>query len=191
MPYPKRMLIIVDPQIDFIDGTLPVPDAAEAMNALADYLGANKGKYSSIIVTADRHPYRHCSFVEEGGKWPRHCVHDSIGAAVWPALFTRIYDSNAKVDFHYKGQLPDREEYSIFQNPEAAEKIKEIFIRDDTGMIDICGLAGDVCVAATITDAIEIFGSDHIYVLTKYSPSIDDGSTLKSLIKKHHLSWDR
>lgn len=34
----KRMLLIVDPQIDFITGSLPVPGAEDAMNALALYL---------------------------------------------------------------------------------------------------------------------------------------------------------
>ena len=34
----KKLLLIVDPQIDFITGTLPVGGAAEAMDALAKYV---------------------------------------------------------------------------------------------------------------------------------------------------------
>lgn len=34
----KKLLLIVDPQIDFITGTLPVAGAAEAMDALAKYV---------------------------------------------------------------------------------------------------------------------------------------------------------
>ena len=55
------MLIVVDPQIDFISGSLPVPGAAEAMNQLADYVKANGDDgydhtydvVSSISVSAD------------------------------------------------------------------------------------------------------------------------------------------
>ena len=32
----KRLLLIIDPQNDFISGTLPVPGAAEKMEALAN-----------------------------------------------------------------------------------------------------------------------------------------------------------
>ena len=33
-----KLLLIVDPQIDFITGTLPVPNAQEKMSALADFI---------------------------------------------------------------------------------------------------------------------------------------------------------
>ena len=50
------MLIVVDPQIDFISGSLPVPGAAEAMNQLADYVKANGDDYALMVVTNDLHP---------------------------------------------------------------------------------------------------------------------------------------
>lgn len=34
----NKILLIIDPQIDFINGTLPVPGAEGAMNSLADYV---------------------------------------------------------------------------------------------------------------------------------------------------------
>lgn len=66
--------MIVDPQIDFISGTLPVPGAAEAMDRLADYISKQDGSYDYKIVTTDWHLYRHCSFIDNGGTWPSHCV---------------------------------------------------------------------------------------------------------------------
>ena len=61
----RKMLIVVDPQIDFISGSLPVPGAAEAMNQLADYVKANGDDYALMVVTNDWHPYDHCSFAHE------------------------------------------------------------------------------------------------------------------------------
>lgn len=72
----KKLLLIIDPQIDFITGTLPVPGAVDAMDSLAEYIRRNNSDYDRVIVTADRHPMRHCSFKAEGGKWPAHCVAD-------------------------------------------------------------------------------------------------------------------
>ena len=58
----KKLLLIVDPQIDFITGTLPVAGAAEAMDALAKYVKEQGNEYTVKIVTADWHPYHHSSF---------------------------------------------------------------------------------------------------------------------------------
>lgn len=74
----NKLLFIIDPQIDFITGTLPVPDAKKAMDSLSEYLRLHNADYVHIVVTADRHPMRHCSFESEGGKWPAHCVADTI-----------------------------------------------------------------------------------------------------------------
>lgn len=52
----NRLLLIIDPQIDFITGSLPVPGAEQAMNLLSEYLRSNSCDYTHVIVTADRHP---------------------------------------------------------------------------------------------------------------------------------------
>ena len=41
----KKLLLIVDPQVDFITGTLPVGGAAEAMDALATYVKEHGDEY--------------------------------------------------------------------------------------------------------------------------------------------------
>ena len=87
----KKMLLIVDPQVDFITGTLPVPGAAKAMDALAEYVRAHGEDYSVKVVTSDWHPYHHSSFVPEGGQWPRHCVQHSAGAALWQLMVFKCF----------------------------------------------------------------------------------------------------
>lgn len=114
----NKILLIIDPQIDFINGTLPVLGAEGAMNSLADYVRLNGKEYKHIIVTADNHPMRHCSFKAEGGNWPMHCVTDSVGAAIWPALMNELVELPHKVSVLHKGQDTYREEYSIFKSPQ-------------------------------------------------------------------------
>lgn len=174
----KRMLLIVDPQVDFINGTLPVPDAEEAMNRLAEYIAESDGKYLHKVVTADRHPYGHCSFKENGGVWPMHCVHDTVGAAVWQPLFKPLYTTAGDVTFLYKGEHTETEEYSIFKNPKAAAEIAALIRNKGIEAIDVCGLAGDICVFDTITDGIALFGKEMFNVLPKFSPSLDGGTKL-------------
>lgn len=176
----KRLLLIVDPQIDFITGALPVPGAEAAMNALADYIAGSNGKYCHKIVTADRHPFDHCSFVPYGGEWQRHCVHDTVGAAVWQPLFEPLYETAGDVTFLHKGERRDVEEYSIFRNKEASERIRNIVSTQGIDRIDICGIAGDVCVHDSLVDGIGIFSRDMFRVLTQYSPSLDGGRRLLS-----------
>lgn len=187
----KKLLLIIDPQVDFITGSLPVPGAEKAMNALAEYIRSHIAEYSHVIVTADRHPMRHCSFKQEGGEWPAHCVSDSVGAAIWPPIMNVLLNYPDRVAVLHKGEDDIREEYSIFKNSVATERILGILEADKIGQIDICGLAGDVCVADTIRDSIDLKLPQKINVLTDYTPSIDGGNTLNWIISKNKLSCTR
>ncbi|MDE5878257.1 MAG: isochorismatase family protein [Muribaculaceae bacterium] len=178
----EQALLIIDPQIDFINGTLPVPGAVEAMDSLASYIKTHTGDYGLKILTADSHPYNHFSFVENGGQWPRHCVHDTVGAAIWPAVFTAVYSTSGESHIFHKGQLKDVEEYSIFNNPSATAEITRLLQEHLVFHIDLCGLAGDVCVLATLKDARRLFPHITIDVLTPYSPSIDGGRLLSTYL---------
>lgn len=187
----NKLLFIIDPQIDFITGTLPVPDAEKAMDSLSEYLRLHNADYVHIVVTADRHPMLHCSFESEGGKWTAHCVADSVGAAIWPSVMDSLLDIPDKITVLYKGENPDKEEYSILKNKNATERIHAIIEAGSIGKIDICGIAGDVCVADTIHDWITSEKNAGLNVLKQFCPSIDGGKTLDLLISKYGLSCVR
>lgn len=179
----KRILMIIDPQVDFIAGSLPVPGAEQPMNALAEYVRAEAGRYDLIIVTADRHPADHCSFAENGGPWPRHCVEGSGGATVWPPLNDALTALGDKVLYLYKGIDPGHEEYSIFKNHNSAAEIDRIIKDGEVTGVDVCGLAGDVCVAGTLRDGVGLYGRGLFHVLPEFTPSLDGGKTLKEVEK--------
>ncbi len=186
----KRMLLIVDPQIDFITGTLPVPGAEKAMDALARYVGEHGEEYGRIIVTCDRHGLRHSSFKEFGGLWPVHCVESSVGAAVWPPLMQALTAHSLRVTFLYKGEDLYKEEYSIFLS-ESGRSAMEGFINDEgITEVDICGLAGDVCVSRTLDDAIEAYPDVNYRVLEGFTASLDGGADIAAKVGmlRNHLS---
>lgn len=183
--------MIIDPQIDFISGSLPVPEAPKAMDALARFIKANATDYKGIIITADHHPFNHCSFKEVGGPWPRHCVHDSVGAAVWQPIMEALYTVPVESFFLYKGINADTEEYSIFKNKASSAEIDRIIKRHGIERIEVCGLSGDICVSDTLTDGISKYGTAMFGVLTKYSPSLDGGKRLNHIISQNTLPCDR
>lgn len=188
-PVKNRLLLLIDPQIDFITGALPVPGAERAMEALSDYLRRNSSDYTHIIVTADRHPLRHCSFKSAGGEWPRHCVADSVGAAIWPAIMDQLLECPDKVTILHKGENATTEEYSILKNRTAAERLLTIIREGGNIQTDICGLAGDVCVADTIRDWMALAGDVSLTVLKDFTPSIDGGKALDSIIAEYGLPY--
>ena len=140
----SRALVIVDFQNDFTPGgALAVPDGdaiAEKINALAA-----SGDYDLIVATRDWHPPDHGSFAAQGGPWPVHCVQDSEGAQLHPAL------DASKVDVIVdKGQAPDTDGYSGFEGTGLESLLRDRGITQVT----VVGLATDYCVKNTALDAL-------------------------------------
>ena len=137
-------LVIVDFQNDFTPGgALAVPEG-DAIAARLNELAADP-RFDLVVATRDWHPPDHGSFAERGGPWPVHCVQDTDGAQLHPALETaRIHTI---VD---KGQDPDTEGYSGFEATNLAELLRERGI----DRVTVVGLATDYCVKNTALDAL-------------------------------------
>ena len=179
----NKLLLIVDPQVDFITGSLPVGGAAEAMDALADYVKEHGDEYVVKIVTSDWHPYHHSSFADEGGQWPRHCVQHSAGASIWESLLVALNESRGGFTLLYKGDSVEKEEYSIMQNERSAANLYKLIKLLKIDQIDVCGLAGDICVLNTAKDLKEIIGNANLNILEDYAPSLDGGKALRSFVE--------
>lgn len=177
--------MIVDPQVDFVSGTLPVPGAEKSMADLALYIKERGNDYSVIVITADSHPFNHSSFADCGGLWQRHCVHDSVGAAIVPEILEAAYSAGCEVVVMHKGENVAKEEYSVFQAPGATAIIAGLLQKYRINEIDICGLAGDVCVLSTLKDAMSELPGQNFRVLSSFSPSLDGGARLAAFITEN------
>ena len=190
---PNRLLIIVDPQVDFTTGSLATKNGPAAMDYLAKALkdGAWKN-YGWIIVTQDAHPKNHCSFVENGGVFPPHCVEGTEGMEVYPALQAVLNNISANIpNIHYmqKGNLADKEEFSIFQNEQCGEKLRRTIVEfEKFEGIDICGIATDYCVYETAKDLREFYPANQIRIVTNCIAAVDENDTkLTDLMKKNGI----
>lgn len=132
---------MVDVQNDFCSGgALAVPDGEAVIEPINRLAAASP----FVVATRDWHPPDHRSFAGQGGPWPVHCVRDTPGAQLHPALDAGAID--LIVD---KGRAPDAEGYSGFEHTGLERLLRE----RDVDMLQIAGLALDYCVKATALDA--------------------------------------
>lgn len=186
----NRMLIIVDPQIDFTTGSLATAKGPEAMDRLAVAIDNGAlNNYTWVIITQDAHPANHCSFVEQGGVFPPHCVQGTEGMNVYPALMKAIEESQME-NYHFmtKGDLPEKEEFSVFQNEHSGEKLTSTIKEMGFKGIDICGIATDYCVYETTKDLMAFYPANQIRIVTNCIAAVDDNDTkLADLMKENGI----
>jgi len=137
-------LLIVDFQNDFTPGGALGVAEGDTIAPRINELAADP-RFELVVATRDWHPLDHGSFAERGGPWPVHCVQDTEGAELHPALERALVD--VVLD---KGQDPETEGYSGFQATPLAELLRERGI----DKVTIVGLATDYCVKNTALDAL-------------------------------------
>lgn len=184
----NKLLLLVDVQYDFINGSLAVDGAPAIMDALANYIASQpKGTFATIIMTADFHPYGHASFKDNGGLWPVHCVQHSQGAAIYQPVFEAVMNLYPEAQVLTKGDDVALDEYSIMANKASAKKLLELIENLGIEEIYVAGLCGDYCVGNSIKDLVATGHGDKIRVLTHFIGNIDDGTTLRQIITENKL----
>ena len=184
----KKLLLLVDVQYDFINGSLAVSGAPAVMDSLAAYIAEQPaGTFSQIVMTADFHPYNHSSFKDNGGMWPVHCVAYSHGASIYQPVFEAVNKQIPCSPVLTKGDNVAVDEYSIMANADSAKKLLRIIEENGIQEIYVAGLCGDYCVGNSIKDLVQAGHGEKIRVLTRFIGNIDDGTTLRNIIKDSNL----
>jgi nicotinamidase/pyrazinamidase len=139
-------LLVIDVQNDFCpSGALPVEDGDRVVPVLNRWLRAAGECGIPVYASRDWHPRGHPSFVESGGEWPAHCIQDTDGAQFHADL--ELPDDVVLVA---KGVRFDCDQYSAFHETGLEERLR----RDGVRRLWVGGLALDVCVRATVLDAL-------------------------------------
>lgn len=147
--FPRKgdALIIIDLQNDFLPGgSLAVPDGEKVVPVLNQYIELFKKASLPIFVSRDWHPVNHCSFVDQGGDWPPHCIADTVGAA-----FAEDLMLPESVPIISKAVSPEKDSYSDFEDTDLGEQL------DGLGVLRLFvgGLATDYCVLSTVMDGLK------------------------------------
>lgn len=159
----NTVLVIVDVQNDFCaGGPLAVPEA----DTILPVVNGLMREFRKVILTQDWHPPRHISFASshpghpmfgritlpygEQVLWPDHCVEETPGAALHPALEIPAHAAVVR-----KGIHRDVDSYSAFYENDRRTLVGlDARLREaDAGEIVLAGLATDYCVLHTALDA--------------------------------------
>jgi nicotinamidase/pyrazinamidase len=153
---PQTALVVVDLQNDFADpaGSLAVRGGAEIVPLVNSEIERALAAGAAVAYTQDWHPAHTPHFAQDGGIWPVHCVQDSWGAELHPALSVRgpIVRKGAHGEDGYSG-------FSM-RNPSGGipipTELDAELARGGVTRLVVCGLATDYCVKATALDGIRL-----------------------------------
>lgn len=100
----KKVLIVIDMQKDFVDGSLANQAAQEIVTPIAEYIRAFDGK---VIATRDTHGTEYLT-TAEGKRLPvEHCIKGTGGWKITDEIATALQERNAvildKPTFGYLG----------------------------------------------------------------------------------------
>ena len=156
-------LVVVDVQRDFLPaGALAVPHGDEVVPVINRYIALFHARGLPVIFTRDWHPANHCSFQQQGGPWPGHCVADTSGAAFAPNL---LQPADSWVIS--KATEAQQDAYSGFQGTGLAQRLQQRGCQ----RLYICGLATDYCVLETVKDALT--GKFRVFLLQDAIRAVD------------------
>ncbi len=125
----KDILIVVDMQKDFIDGSLGTPEAEAILPRLADRLRSFDGE---VIYTRDTHEEHYLSTLEGKHLPVPHCIRGTDGWEIDPRL-TAIR----------QGQIIDK---PTFGSTRLADLLAESHREAPIDRITLVGLCTDICV---------------------------------------------
>ncbi|WP_052494180.1 isochorismatase family protein [Nitrosospira sp. NpAV] len=168
-------LILVDVQNDFLPGgSLPVPDGNEIIPVLNRYVALFHAHGLPIFATRDWHPSDHCSFLQQGGPWPPHCVAATPGAA-----FPASLELPSDIHIVSKASTPEKDAYSGFTDTELDALLRSC----GAHRVFIGGISAEYCVLNTVKDALRYHYA--VYVLKDairaMHVSLNHGRTLEEM----------
>lgn len=183
-----KLLLVVDVQKDFCaGGALAVPAADEIVPTINTLLELFPAK--QVCLSRDIHSTLHCSFIENGGMWPRHCVAYEAGADFHPEM-----KAPEEALIVSKGLTDNVEQYSAFDgivtyhlNHSQDGPMRMVSVRpvneylEDQGIktIYVVGIATDYCVKATALDAIK--NGFETYVVTDAIRGVEKGTSANAI----------
>lgn len=143
---PKGILFI-DCQYDFMsEGALPCLNDKSAIETMIAYSQEEYNDYYQYF-TKDYHSTNHCSFIENGGIWPPHCVQNTTGSDIPFKLAP--YDGGR---FFFKGTDDTKEEYSAINSKNSnGLNLTDCLPQE----VVVCGFATEFCVKETVLDLLD------------------------------------
>ena len=155
----KKLLIVVDFQKDFVDGSLGFEKAVVLDDLIYNKILEYKNNNDDIIYTFDTHDDDYFETME-GKKLPiLHCVKGDLGHELYGNVKT-LFDKEKDIYF----------EKPTFPSFELANYLKD----KDYTEIEICGLVSNICVLSNAVMVKSALPNANIIVDRKLTDSFDE-----------------
>ena len=159
----KKILVVVDMQNDFINGSLGTPEAQAILPRVIEKI-KNEEDGTLFIFTRDTHTENYLN-TQEGKKLPvKHCIKDTYGWEIAPGIMDL---------FNFQPFIVDK---PIFGSTELMSLLSSaIGVQEDT-VIEFCGLCTDICVVSNALMAKSCFPEVSIIVDSKLCAGVTPAS---------------
>ncbi|MCI1778584.1 MAG: isochorismatase family protein [Bacteroidales bacterium] len=171
--------IIIDMLNDFIYGSLACENALRAVENSVNHIKTHPSE--EVLYVCDCHPSDHCSFIENGGTWPVHCVEGTFGSKLHRDFYKlediasrprkqkksiRSTDGTTKEyypNMYLKGRNKNEEQYSGFEGRGTNGKTLANAIKfggsplydSRNKKVVVSGIATEFCVKETVKDLLD------------------------------------
>ena len=177
----KNALLIVDCQIDFVQGgALAAPGGIEVAAMISRHIRHFKNEYQFVVASRDYHedPADHFSDTPDfQNTWPPHCVVGTPGAAFVPAIQNLVRE---KLITTVVSKGRHAAAYSAFEGLDPrGHYLLDVLKEARIDHIDICGIATDYCVRASALDARK--NEFQVRILVNLCAAISEATGLQAL----------
>ena len=119
-----------------------------------------------IVSTMDTHTKNDKEFIENGGKFPEHCIHGSYG-------WKKIRDTDVS---GYSGlYVINKNTFDMFSNPETDILLSKL----DFSVAVVFGVATDYCIKAAVLGLLE--RKKKVYVVADAIKGVSPAATIKAI----------
>lgn len=160
----KKLLLVIDYQKDFVDGSLGFEKAVSLYEGICGIIKEYQKNNDDIIYTLDTH-FNDYADTQEGRKLPvKHCIKGSEGHKLYGDLKKLLI--NAKC---------------FEKNTFASRELMEYLIDNPYDEITLVGLVSNICVISNAIIAKTACPEAEIRVLSKLTASFDDTMNEKAM----------
>lgn len=155
----KKLLIVVDFQNDFVDGSLGFEKAKSLDDLIYNRIIEYKENNYDVIYTFDTH-YENYMNTEEGHNLPvMHCIKDTLGHKLYGKVAS-LFDETKDLYF----------EKETFPSLDLGNYLKD----KDYEYIELCGLVSNICVLSNVVIAKAALPNAKIVVDKTLTSSFDE-----------------
>lgn len=136
----KRLLIVVDYQKDFVDGSLGFEGAADLDGCIAEKIASYRATGDDVAFTFDTH-HRDYLKTQEGKNLPiEHCIDGTPGHELFGEVALMMRDSDTVF------KKPSFGSAELFERLRSSQRIADSVGSQPFSSIELVGLVSNICV---------------------------------------------